>query len=118
MPLSNAAKAVQNNALGAVITRVSAHSGNPGAAGTQNELSGGTPAYARKAITWNTSTGQNLDSSNQPVFDVPAAGAVRYVGYWNTDGSVFYGSQQVTEEVYGSQGTYTLVDADINLIDA
>ena len=30
----------------------SAHTADPGATGILNELTGGSPAYARKAITW------------------------------------------------------------------
>ncbi|MEG6507190.1 phage tail fiber protein [Nitratidesulfovibrio sp. 1201_IL3209] len=33
------------------VTKMSLHSGDPGAAGTSNEISGGSPAYARKDVT-------------------------------------------------------------------
>ena len=94
---------------------VSMHNDDPGITGL-NEITGGTPAYARKAITWNAAAGGALDSSNQPAFDIPAGETVKYVGYWSLAiGGVFYGYDGLTNEAYTGQGTYTLTDADIDL---
>lgn len=57
-----------------------------------NEVTGGSPAYARKAITWNgASSGAKLSSSS-PTFDVPASTTVAYVGLWSaSSGGTFAG---------------------------
>lgn len=118
MPLNDTAKNLMLNALAGVAVYASLHNGDPGAGGA-NEISGGSPAYARKAITWNSAATHNLDSSNQPVFDVPAGTTVMYVGYWSAvTAGTFYGSMPLTNEAYAGQGTYTLTDADVALNDA
>lgn len=102
------------NAVAAEITHMSLHSADPGATGA-NELSGGSPAYARKPVSWNAAASGGADSSNTQVFDVPAGSDVAYVGFWTavTDGE-FRGSEGVTVESFAEQGTYTVDDADIN----
>lgn len=47
-----------------------------------NELSGGTPAYARKAVTYGAAASEAKSATNQPLFDVPAASVVRFIGKW------------------------------------
>jgi hypothetical protein len=59
---------------------LSLHTGYPGL--TQaNEVTGGTPAYARKGVTWASAAAGSKASSNAQVFDVPAATTVAWVGY-------------------------------------
>ena len=115
MPYSILAKNAMLNALGALAIYVSLHDGDPGESGTA-EISGGSPAYARKSVTWNAANSGSMDDSNAPVFDVPAGKTVKYVGFWSalTTGT-FYGSAAVTNEVFAAQGTYTLTDADLDL---
>jgi hypothetical protein len=115
MPYSILGKNAMLNALGTLAIYVSLHDGDPGENGTA-EISGGSPAYARKSITWNAAANGSLDDSNVPVFDVPAGKTVKYVGFWSalTTG-IFYGSAAVTNEVFAAQGTYTLTDADLDL---
>jgi hypothetical protein len=48
-----------------------------------NELTGGSPAYARKAITWSAASAGSKASSSAPVFDIPAGTTVAYVGLWS-----------------------------------
>lgn len=48
-----------------------------------NELTGGSPAYARKSATWSAASSQSKASSNAPVFDIPASTTVAWVGYWS-----------------------------------
>lgn len=100
--------------LATLITFVSLHTDAVGG-GSGNEVTGGSPAYARKSITWNAAAAGNLDSSNTPVFDVPA-GTIRRVGFFSlATGGTYYGDAEITDETYGGQGTYTLTDADITL---
>jgi hypothetical protein len=84
--------------------------------GSGSEVSGGSPAYARKAITWNAAASGNLDNNANPVFDVPAGTTVRRVGFWSAStAGTYYGDADVTDEVFAGQGTYTLSDADITI---
>lgn len=56
-----------------------------------NEVTGGSPAYARKAITVAAASGRARAASSAPVFDVPAAATVRFIGLWTNAGTVFRG---------------------------
>lgn len=63
-----------------LVTHLSLHSGFPGQ--TQaNEISGGSPAYARKGVSWASPSGGSVASSNAQVFDVPALTDVNWIGY-------------------------------------
>jgi hypothetical protein len=48
-----------------------------------SEVTGGSPAYARKSATFAAASGGSKASSNAPVFDVPASTTVRFVGFWD-----------------------------------
>ncbi len=101
------------NALAGKIGNASLHSADPGATGA-NELTGGSPAYARKAVTFAAAAGSALDQSNAPVFDVAAGSTVAHVGYWSNDATpVWLGSDPVVNETFNAQGTYTLTDTAI-----
>lgn len=115
MPYSTTGKNKMLDYLATVATRASLHSADPGANGLLNELSGGTPAYARKAISWNPAGSGNINLNGTAVFDVPPASTVLYCGLWNTAGTEYYGAILLTQEVFAGQGTYTLTDADLNL---
>lgn len=115
MPYSTSAKNLMLNALGAVAAYASLHTDDPSDNGA-NEVAGGSPAYARKAITWNGAAAGAMDDSNTPAFDVPAGTTVKYVGLWSAlSGGTFYGSDAVTNEAFAGQGTYTLTDMDLDL---
>lgn len=77
------------NALwsGVTIDTASLHTGYPGTTGV-NEVSGGSPAYARKACTLTTPSGGQRLQSAAVTFDVPSS-TVRWVGYWNATTFVF-----------------------------
>jgi hypothetical protein len=81
------------------------------------ELSGGSPAYARKAIAFSAAAGGVLDdSTNGAIVDVPASANVDYVGFWSavTAGTLLAISA-VTRETFANQGTYTVTDAKLDL---
>jgi hypothetical protein len=48
-----------------------------------NELTGGSPAYARKAATWAAAAAGAKATSAGMVFDVPAGSSVGWVGLWD-----------------------------------
>lgn len=80
------------------------------------ELSGGSPAYARKAVTWAAAVGGSKDETASPVFDVPAGSTVDYMGLLSalTAGTLL-AVDDLTAETYAGQGTYTLSDTDLDL---
>ena len=87
----------------------SLHSADPGTSGTVAELSGGTPGYARKGLTWGSAASGVVSTTSAVTFDVPAAVTVAYVAFWTAStGGTFLGSQQVVAEAYTGQGTYSL----------
>jgi hypothetical protein len=48
-----------------------------------NEVTGGSPAYARKAATWAAAASGAKATSASMVFDVPASTTVRWVGFFD-----------------------------------
>lgn len=82
------------------------------------ELSGGSPAYARKSIAFNApSEGSIDDSTNGAIIDVPAGATTDYIGYWSasTAGTLNAVNGANPVETFVGQGTYTVTDADLNL---
>lgn len=81
------------------------------------EISGGSPAYARKSIAFAAASLAIIDdSTNGAVFDVPAAAVVDYAGFHTASSSgTIMGLFPVTQETFGAQGTYTLSDAKLDL---
>jgi len=91
------------------VAYVSLHTADPGATGT-SEVTGGSPAYARIAITWTAASASATSNSAQIVFNVPTGVTIRYIGYWSAvTAGTFYGSRILdAAQTYTSQGTYTL----------
>lgn len=46
-----------------------------------NEVTGGSPAYARQAITWNAASGGSKALASTYTFNVPAT-TVEFIGFW------------------------------------
>lgn len=115
MPFSNAGKHVMLDQLGTVAVFASLHTSDPGTTGTA-EATGGSPAYARKSITWNAASGGSKGSASAPVFDVPA-GTYSHFGLWSAaSGGTFYGGGSLSaSETFAAQGTYTLSTATLGL---
>jgi hypothetical protein len=81
------------------------------------EVSGGTPAYARKAITWTVNNG-TANLNEQPNFDVPPTTTITYVGFWSAaTGGNLIAFSSVTEETFGAQGVYVISDANLVITD-
>lgn len=89
----------------------SLHSADPGTAGAAtNELSGGSPAYARKAWTWGSPSAGTMTSAATP-FDVASGSSVAYVGVTASVTATtadLIDSTAVTTQAFASQGTYTV----------
>ena len=113
MPLNDAARDAMLDHYDTLVTHVSAHTADPGTTGA-SEVSGGS--YARQSITFAAASGGNLNSSNTPVIPIPAATTITHLGLWSAStAGTFYGSADITDEVFGSAGNYTVDDFDVNL---
>lgn len=119
MPFSSYARnrwlSTWRNTSGSITTTYgSLHTADPGDTGA-SEVTGGSPAYARKAITWNAPASGAMDG-DAVTFDLPAT-TITHAGLWDasTAGN-FLGSKQLTSpETFASQGTYQLTDIDATL---
>jgi hypothetical protein len=83
---------------------------DPGTTGTVvGELTGGTPAYARKAIGWGAASASTITGA--PVFDVAAGTTVTYAGVTvsATAGTADLRDRvAITSQAFSSQGTLTV----------
>lgn len=85
---------------------LSLHTADPGTTGA-SEVSGGSPAYARMAVTWSAPTNGVITAS--VTFDVPAGTTVAYVGVWSAaTAGTFLDKGTVTSQNFASQGQYTV----------
>jgi hypothetical protein len=78
------------------------------------EISGGSPAYARKAVTWTGPTaGDGLIRPNADLdFDIPAGADVTgWRGFTALTGGTDYDGETLTTESFAAQGVYTLLAA-------
>lgn len=112
--LVNAAKNSMLDQLGTLAAYASLHTADPGTGGT-SEVMGGSPAYARKAITWAAAASASKATSAQLVFDVPGSTTISYVGYWSAaSGGTFYGSRPLdANQTFATQGTYTVAAGNL-----
>jgi hypothetical protein len=64
------------------VTHMSVHSAIPNDSGT-NEISGGSPAYARKAVDWGAAASRSKSKdATDPVFDIPNGVTAMFYGLW------------------------------------
>ncbi len=111
MPYSDNGKNAMLDALGALAVYGSLHEGIPNGSGS-NEISGGSPAYARKALVWSGAASGSMDkNATDPVFDVPSGKTIYYVGLWSavTSGT-FYGYMPINGGTLAGVGTAATSD--------
>lgn len=104
---TNTQKQTLANAYGTAATFASVHTANPGSTGA-SEVTGGSPAYARKAVTWSSGTTGTVTAT--VTFDIPSGTTISYAGLWtaSTAGTFLDGGALASSQAYSSQGTYTL----------
>lgn len=105
---STAMKNVLSDAYKGVAAYMSAFTamGSAGSAGT--EVTGGSPAYARKALSWGSSTA-GVVSASAAVFDIPASTTVVGIGIHSAvTAGTYYDKTTVTNQTFASQGTYSV----------
>lgn len=110
MPFTDTAKNTMLDALETAYTLYSAlYTGDPSGAGT--EISGGSPAYARQAITLGAASAGSITVATDETFNVPAGATVDYVGIYDalTAGNLI-AYKTVTSETYAAQGQYVLTE--------
>jgi hypothetical protein len=97
-----AGKNIALDAIGAVGGYLAAYED---AAGTI-EISGGNPAYARKAVTWNAASGGSKTNSGAVAFDIPAGKTVNAVGVVSalTGGTRYAIDEPASIESFTGQG--------------
>lgn len=92
-------------AYGNAAAYVSLHTADPAGTGA-NEVTGGAPAYARKAAAWSAGTVDGVVTATV-TFDVPAGTTVTHVGLWDAaTGGTFLDQAAITSQTFASQGTY------------
>jgi hypothetical protein len=92
------------------VDEIGLHTGDPGAAGTSNEATGGTPAYARVDPAWEPAGDEGTLGATQPAtegiawgyveFDVPA-GAYTWISLWGS--GTFRGKRDIPTQTTAAQ---------------
>jgi hypothetical protein len=84
--LNQGVGALAGGTFSSVIAYASLHSAYSATGGS--ELSGGSPAYAREALTWNSPSGGTMTTASVAgTFNVPAGGTAAFVGLWSVSGT-------------------------------
>jgi hypothetical protein len=83
---------------------------DPGTSGAAtNEVSGGSPAFARKSMAWSTSSGGAGSVSGSPTFDIPAGTTITNMGVCASSTLTTADVKDkcaITSQTFASQGTY------------
>ena len=92
-------------AYGTAAAYASLHSADPGTTGT-SEISGGSPGYARKALSWTAGAVDGVVTASA-TFDVPASTATTHAGLWTAStGGTFLDKVAAVYTSQGSQGQF------------
>ena len=116
MPYSDAAKDAMLDHLGTLADSVSIHTGDPGAAGTNNEVTGG--GYSRQTPTWTSSSGGSMHLDANLDFDGPPNEDATWFAIW--DNTTFLGRGQITtgDTTFNASGEFSLTTAtDLQVVD-
>lgn len=84
---------------------------------TGTEISGGSPAYARKAVTWADGGDGVMRPNADLTFDIPPSTTVGgWRGYSALTAGTNYGGADLTQEVFAAQGQYKLLAASTGIV--
>lgn len=83
--------------------------------GSAGEVTGGSPAYARKAASWGAPATGAVSLNTQPVFDVPATTVARIQFFSAVTAGTYLGDAELVDEVFAAQGTYTVLSGQISI---
>lgn len=87
----------------AAATQASLHTADPAGTGA-NEVTGGTPAYARQPVTWSAGAIDGTATSGILTFNVPPSTTIEYVGLWDASGN--YLDKADSQATFIAQGVY------------
>lgn len=81
------------------------------------EITGGSPAYARRSVTWTAPSGGLIRPTANLTFDIPGGANV---AFWNgysaiTGGTDFGSTALPATETYAAQGRYELIAANTGI---
>lgn len=79
-----------------------------GASAAGTAITGGSPAYASKAVTWGSSLNGVVSTSAPSVFDIPSGASVAGFGVKTGSGGSYLDGGVLTSQAFASQGTYSL----------
>lgn len=78
------------------------------AATAGTEVTGGAPAFARKASNWGA-TSASAATAAPVAFDIPASTTVQSIAFYTlVSAGVFLDSAAITSQTFASQGTLTV----------
>lgn len=101
------AQGKENAAVGYVggALYASLHTADPGATGA-SEITGGSPAYARKAVTWTAGAVDGVATATLAgPFDVPASTTITHIGLWTAASGGTFIDKAALSATFSSQGT-------------
>lgn len=78
-----------------------------GATAAGTAITGGSPAYASKALAWGSST-NGVVSTTAAVFDIPSGATVAGFGVKTGLAGAYLDGGALTSQPFSSQGTYSL----------
>ena len=109
----------KNEAIdGVTVNRLSLHSGDPGASGTANEVSGG--GYSRQAATFAAASGGERALNADVEFDGPSEQSVTHVGFWESDSPDVFKFGKALESgsdgAFNAAGEYVIAAAGTKLV--
>ena len=109
MPVESAGLNSAADGFKAAYAWIALFNGNPTSGGT--EISGGSPAYARKAAAWGASAAGAVSIGGALTFDIPSGATVTHWGAMSASTAGTRGASgafAASEGPYGAQGTYQI----------
>jgi hypothetical protein len=105
---TTALKNLVATAYGAEADYAALFTADPGSTGSvTGEVTGGSPAYARKAITWGAPSAGVVTA--QVTFDVPPGVTITFAGVCSAStGANLLDKAAITSQNFANQGTYVL----------
>lgn len=100
---------------------ISIHTGDPGSAGGDNEVTGGS--YTREAATFDAASSGERALNTAVEFNGPNNEDAAFFGIWEEDGvstgvDLFLGAGPITGDMaFNSIGEFTLTDATLSITD-
>jgi hypothetical protein len=99
-------------------SHMSLHTGDPSTTGA-NEVSGGSPAYARQPISWAAASGGSKSITGTEVFDVPAGSTIRYLGLFSAiTAGTFFGYIPAQGAAVGARKQFSVPDTTADTLES